>query len=117
MKASSELTPDRPARRASTRVVVNSIGYTGSTRPERTPRGVQLKIIQTFVFRHVFLRVYLAQVPSAIQLRRSCQAKWTLLKEEDIAPSLITWVEFFLSRRTFLLNINGTLSRVTEAIP
>ncbi len=33
-----------------------------------------------------------------------------------IAPIVISWVECFLSRRTFQVNVNGTLSHMAEAI-
>ncbi len=33
-----------------------------------------------------------------------------------IVPIVISWVECFFSRRTFQVNVNGTLSQMAEAI-
>ncbi len=33
-----------------------------------------------------------------------------------IAPIVISWVESFLSRRTFQVNVNGTLSQMADAL-
>ncbi len=38
------------------------------------------------------------------------------LRGYGIAPIVIGWFECFLSRRTFQVNVNGTLSQMTEAI-
>ncbi len=38
------------------------------------------------------------------------------LRGYGIAPIVISWVERFLSRRTFHVNVNGTLSQMDEAI-
>ncbi len=38
------------------------------------------------------------------------------LRGYGIAPIVISWVECFLSRRTFQVNVNGTLSQMVEAI-
>ncbi len=38
------------------------------------------------------------------------------LRENGIATIVISWAECFLSRRTFQVNVNRTLSQMTEAI-
>ncbi len=38
------------------------------------------------------------------------------LRGYGIAPIVISWVECFLSRRTFKVNVNGSLSQMAEAI-
>ncbi len=38
------------------------------------------------------------------------------LKGYGIASIVISWVECFLSRRTFQVNVNGTLSQIAKAI-
>ncbi len=38
------------------------------------------------------------------------------LRGYGTAPIVISWVERFLSRRTFQVNVNGTLSQMPEAI-
>ncbi len=44
---------------------------------------------------------------------------WLLLNKlrgYGITPIAISWVEFFLSRQTFKVNVNGTLSQIDEVI-
>ncbi len=38
------------------------------------------------------------------------------LRGNGVAPIVISWVECFLSRRTFQVNVNGTLSQMAESI-
>ncbi len=38
------------------------------------------------------------------------------LRGYGIAPVVISWIECFLSRGTFQVNINGTISQIAEAI-
>ncbi len=38
------------------------------------------------------------------------------LRGYGIVPIVISWVECFLSRQTFRVNVNGTLSEMAEAI-
>ncbi len=38
------------------------------------------------------------------------------LRGYGIAPILISWVDSFLNRRTFQVNVNGALSQMAEAL-